>query len=216
VRWRAAARALGWAFAFGIVAGLLAGQSGDGRALVSQVRGELGTMSAPWVLLAWWAGSRAARVWSGAVLGLVATLVALVGFYVVSGLVEPMGGPTVLHDVASWMWANRVWFEAGVVSGPVFGALGAWWARRRAPGALVVAGALLAGEPLVLWLTGAVLPNGVMSPLTGLPLVVRVVPGLGLSGVDAVSLAVRGLEVAVGVALIAAAILRRRRSVAVA
>jgi hypothetical protein len=197
--------------AFGVVAGVVAGQSGDGRALVSQIRGELGTMSAPWVLVAWWAGSRAGRASLGAVFGLAATLAALVGFYVVSGIVEPMGRPTVLGDIASWASANRVWFEAGLVSGPVFGALGGWWARRRSPSAAVVVGALLAGEPVVLWVTGALFPHGVLAPLTGLPLVVRVVPGLGLSGAGVVSIAVRVVELLLGLALVASATVRRRR-----
>ena len=198
------------AFAFGVVAALLKGQSGDGRALVSQVRSELGNLSAPWVLIAWVAGTRTDRIWRGALLGLAATLVALVGFYVVSGIVEEMGNDVVSSSLR-WISANRVYFEAGIVSGPVFGAFGAWWARRRSPSALVVVGLLLLGEPLVLWVTGAVFPNGVLSPLTGLPLVVRIVPGFGLGDAGAASIAVHVAEVVAGAAAVVAGLRRPAR-----
>jgi hypothetical protein len=211
--WRRFARIVVLAFVFGIVAGILAGQSGDGVGLASRVRSVLGGLSAPWVLLAWVAGARTSRVVVGAVLGVGTTIVALVGFYVVSGIVEPMGGRTLVQDVGSWIAANRVWFEAGVVSGPIFGALGGWWRRRGSPPAILVAGALLAGEPVVLWVTGALFPNGVLSPLTGLPLVVRVVPGFGLSHADGVSIAVHAVELVAGLALGVLG-LRRRRAVA--
>jgi Family of unknown function (DUF6518) len=207
---RRLAEVLAAAFAFGAVAALLKGQSGDGRAIVSQVRSELGNLSAPWVLIAWVAGTRSRRIPVAAALGLLATIVALAGFYVVSGLVEPMDRGSAVADVAAWMSANRVYFEAGVFSGPLFGALGGWWARRRSPSAFVVVGLLLLGEPVVLWLTGAIFPNGVLSPLTGLPLVVRIVPGFGLAGAGAVSIGVHAAEVAGGVAFILLG--RRRRS----
>jgi hypothetical protein len=187
---------------FGIVAGIIAGQSGDGVGLVSRVRSDLGGLSAPWVLVAWFAGARTSRVTLGAILGLVATMIALVAFYVVSGTVEAMGNDVVSSSLR-WMSANRVWFEAGLVSGPVFGALGAWWRRRGSPDAVLVAGILLAGEPLVLWSTGAVWPNGVLSPLSGLPLVVRIVPGLGVGGrADALAISVYAAEMLAGVGLI--------------
>jgi Na+-driven multidrug efflux pump len=54
-------------------------------------------------------------------------------------------------------------------------------------------------------------PHGVLAPLTGLPLVVRVVPGLGLSGAGVVSIAVRVVELLLGLALVASATVRRRR-----
>jgi hypothetical protein len=202
---------LAGAFGFGVVCALIKGQSGDGLSLASQIRGEIGNLSTPWVLVAWFAGRRTRAIGGGALLGLVATLVALVGFYVVSGLVEPMGGSMPIADISSWLSANRVYFEAGVISGPVFGAFGAWSARRRSPSATLVAGLLLVGEPLVLLATGAIFPNGVLSPLTGLPLVVRIVPAFGLSGVGAASVAVHVAEVVVGLALIAFALHGRWR-----
>jgi hypothetical protein len=197
------------AFACGVAAAIVKGQSGDGLGVLSRVRSDIGNLSAPWVLLAWAAGSRTTRLPLAAALGLGATAAALVGFYVVSALVEPMGGSTVAQDVGSWVAANRVYFEAGAVSGPVFGLLGGWWARRRSPSPLLIAGLLLLGEPLVLWITGAIFPNGVLSPLTGLPLAVRIFPGFGLSDADAVSLGVHCAEIGAGVVFVLVAVRRR-------
>jgi hypothetical protein len=211
---RRVAKLLLVAFAFGVVAALLKGQSGDGRAIVSQVRSELGNLSAPWVLIAWFAGTRSRRIPVSSVLGLAATTIALVGFYLVSGVVEPMDRGGVVRDVGAWISANRVYFEAALVSGPVFGALGGWWARRRSPSAFAVAGLLMIGEPLVLWLTGAIFPNGVLSPLTGLPLVVRIVPGFALTGAGAVSIAVHVAEIAGGIGLLVVGRRRRERPAA--
>jgi hypothetical protein len=205
---RRVTKLLAVAFAFGVVAALVKGQSGDGRAIVSQVRSALGNLSAPWVLIAWFAGTRARRIPVSIVLGLAATTIALAGFYLVSGVVEPMDRGGVVRDVGAWISANRVYFEAGLLSGPVFGALGGWWARRRSPSVFAVAGLLMIGEPLVLWLTGATFPNGVLSPFTGLPLVVRIAPGFGLAGAGPVSIAVHVAEIAGGIAVL---ILGRRR-----
>jgi len=203
--WRRTGRLLAIALLFGVAAGLLKGPSGDGRGTLWEVRSALANISTPWVLIAWFAGSRSTRIGFGILLGLAATVVALVGFYVVCGVVEAMGNDVVSSSMA-WMSANRVWFEAGMVSGPLFGALGAWWARRRSPSAFAVAGLLMVGEPLVLWVTGAIFPNGVLSPLTGLPLVVRIVPGFGVSGTA--SIAVHVVEIAAGAGLL---LLGRRR-----
>jgi Family of unknown function (DUF6518) len=211
VTWRRTARLLAIALLFGVAAGLVKGPSGDGRGMVWEVRSALANISAPWVLIAWFAGSRSTRIGLGILLGLVSTVVALAGFYLVCGVVEAMGNDVVSSWIA-WISANRVYFEAGVVSGPVFGALGAWWAARRSPSAGIVVGVVLVGEPLVLWLTGVLFPNGVLGSLVGLPLVVRIVPGFGLTGAEPVVLAVHGVEAVAGIAMLAAARRRRRAS----
>jgi hypothetical protein len=101
------------------------------------------------VLLAFAAGTSGRRLVPGAVLGLAATVLALLAFYVVSARVVGLGLGTELQ-------ANRYYLEAGLVSGPVFGALGAWWRRSPSVRASLVAGLLLAGEPVVLALLGGV------------------------------------------------------------
>ena len=79
-----------------------------------------------------------------------ATLLALVGFYV--GLTATMYGHlgTVHGLVASFVFvlrANRVWFVAGLVSGPVCGAVAGFLGSRLATTWLSVAvGVLMVGE----------------------------------------------------------------------
>lgn len=208
--WRGVARLLLYAFLFGVVAAAVKGQSGDGLGLISRVRSDIGNLSTPWVLVAWFGGSRTERLPVATVLGLSATLVALLGFYLVSGIVEPMGAGGVVGDSGSWILANRVYFVAGLVSGPVFGLFGGWWTRYRSPSAPIVVGLLLAGEPVVLLVTGAIFPNGVLSPLTGLPLVVRIVPAFGLRTGDTVSMAVYAVECVAGLVLVAGVVRSRR------
>ena len=62
--------------------------------------------------------------------GLAATLFALAGFYLLSTLVENLGGHGFIGDLRLELTGNRAYFEGGVVTGPIFGALGAWWRRR--------------------------------------------------------------------------------------
>jgi uncharacterized protein DUF6518 len=181
VTWRRTGRLLAIALLFGVAAGVLKGPSGDGRGALWEVRSALANISTPWVLIAWFAGSRSTRIGSGILLGLAATVVALVGFYVVCGVVEAMRNDVVSSSMA-WMSANRVWFEAGMVSGPLFGALGAWWARRRSPSAFAVAGLLMVGG---------------------------IVPGFGVSGTA--SIAVHVVEIAAGAALLLLGRRRRDR-----
>jgi hypothetical protein len=87
--------------------------------------------------------------------GLAATLVALTGFY--TGVYahwrvhEHFGSPW--HGWWFPVDANRVWFEAGVLSGPVAGAVAALAGRRLGwPWLGVAAGLLLLSEPSALHL----------------------------------------------------------------
>lgn len=128
---------------FGLVAGMV---KGDGAGL----RDGLGNLSSPWLLVAivpaWWAGS-----WRrGAVTGVAATLVALAGFYVAMALFMydrsgiELGLMGLLREVAV---ANRVWFAAGLLSGPICGGLSATIGARLATWWLgVIAGGVLALE----------------------------------------------------------------------
>ncbi|MGZ4131118.1 MAG: hypothetical protein ACXVPR_09895, partial [Actinomycetota bacterium] len=59
-----------------------------------------------------------------------------------------------------------------------------------------------------------IFPNGVLSPLTGLPLVVRIVPAFGLGGAGAVSIAVHVVEIVGGIALLVVGRRRRERRAA--
>src|SRR5207247_10542018 len=114
------------------------------------------------------AGIRSRRAASGALLGLLATMSALLGFYVLTTFVVDTGFG---HE----LWGNRIYLASGVLSGPLFGALGAWWGRSRSIRASVIAGALLIGEPIVFAVIGVVFPATAV-------------------GLDAISVAVYGAE----------------------
>jgi hypothetical protein len=221
---------------FGLLAALVADLGGTRLSTASQVRGAVGNLSAPWVLVAFVAGYVATgrlaasrpgtsgdravsggrdggnRLAYGALTGLAATLVALAAFYLVATLVEDLGGHGFVGDLRLELSGNRIYWEDGLVSGPIFGAAGAWW-RGRVPGRgpLLVVGALLAGEPLMLALLGVVEPGGVLNSGSGLPLALRILPGFGLNAdTPTTSLAVYAAEMAAGVALLVMATRRRR------
>ena len=131
---------------FGLAAGVVHGNDGGLRAAV-------GNLSAPWLLVAlipaWWSGS-AVR---GAVLGTSATVVALVGFYV--GLTAVMYGHLgathgIIRSFEFVLRANRIWFAAGLMSGPLCGAVAGTLGVRLSPAWLVaVLGVLFVGEIVV-------------------------------------------------------------------
>jgi Family of unknown function (DUF6518) len=170
------------AFAFGLLAAWAKGPNG-GLSTISRVRSDLGNLSAPWLMVAFIAGTRSRRSGSGALLGLWATMSALLGFYLLTSLVVDAGGHGIAGGFRRELWANRVFFASGVLSGPLFGALGAWWRKTRSLGASVVAGALMMGEPIVL--AGI----GVLFPVT-------------VVGLNAISVAVYATELAIGVVVV--------------
>jgi hypothetical protein len=195
--------ALAGAFAFGLFAAWAKDQGAHDVHGLAQARAQLGNLSMPWLLVAFAAGTQAHRLGSGAMLGLAATATALVGFYVATALVVDPSAQGFASDLRLELSANRGYFEGGLLSGPLFGALGAWWQQRRSYRASVFAGALLMAEPLVLLALGVVFPGGV-STAGGLPLLVRMIPGWGLaSGSGQTAVAVYGVEFALGMALVA-------------
>jgi hypothetical protein len=203
------------AFAFGVCAAWAKGQNTDGVQQLSQLRSALGNLSAPWLLVAFFAGMQTSRPGRGAVVGLAATLWALAGFYLLSTLVENLGGHGFVGDLRLELSGNRAYFEGGVITGPMFGALGAWqkpW-RRRPTRASFLAGGLLISEPLVMLVLGAV-RHHVLSASTGLPLIARIISGWGLTASSSGAVwAVYTAELALGVAVVVAALaIPRRRS----
>jgi hypothetical protein len=76
----------------------------------------------------------------------------------------------------------------------------------------VLAGALLMAEPLVLIVIGLLFPDGMSSSGGGLPLVVRIVPGWGLtaSRTSGVWIAVYTVEFALGLGLLVYGVIRTR------
>jgi hypothetical protein len=117
---------------------------------------------------------------------------ALLGFYVLTSLVVHFGRPRISDNFGRVLWANRVYFASGVLSGSLFGALGAWWRKTRSLGASVVAGALMVGEPILLGVIG------VLFPATAV-------------GLNRISVAVYAAELSLGMTLVLVA---RRRAAA--
>ena len=199
------------AFAFGVLAAWAKGQNTGGVAQVSQVRSALGNLSTPWLLVAFFAGMQSSRLRDGAVVGLAATLCALAGFYLLSTLVENLGGHGFLGDLRLELSGNRAYFEGGVITGPIFGALGAWWRRRPTARTSLLAGGLLIAEPLVMLALGHV-RHHVLLAGSGLPLIARIIPGWGLTADSGTAAwAVYVAELALGMAVVAVGLADRKR-----
>ena len=198
------------AVVFGVVAALVEGPGGVGE--VHEVRSALGNLSTPWLLVGFLAGTRCSTMLSGALVGLAATMAALTGFYVVNALAYEQGAGSTYADLRLVFSANRGYLEGGLVTGLLFGLLGAWWSRRRGLGVSVVVGALLVAEPLVLVALGVVGPDAVASGESGLPLFVRLVPGWGLTTDRGdVALGIYAAELVLGLVILLLAVRRSAR-----
>jgi Family of unknown function (DUF6518) len=197
------------AFAFGVLAAWAKGPDTDGIGALSQVRADVGNLSTPWLLVAFVAGSFAARPWKGAILGLATTMVALLGFYLLTSMFINVGGLDFPRNIPRELFVNRVYLEGGLISGAVFGALGAWWSRRRSVNASILVGGLLMLEPLILAAIGRFTSGVLDSP--SIPLFVRIVPAFGLSGDrPAIQTGVYLAEFVVGLAILMVGIRRAR------
>lgn len=115
------------------------------------LRAGIGNLSAPWLLIALLAALRCRSLPQGAVVGFTSTLVALFGFYaaLTAVLAGHLGGGGYLAELQVEVEANRVYLVAGMVTGPIFGAAGAWIGRRHPQSVWLVVGSLLASEILV-------------------------------------------------------------------
>jgi hypothetical protein len=113
------------------------------------IRDDLGNLSAPWLLLPFFAGAATnKRPLAGAAAGLTATVVALVAFYVANAFVLDLGPHSLLNDLRLTVGATGYWLPRGLITGPVFGALGGIWRRRGYPTVGVGMILLLDAEPL--------------------------------------------------------------------
>ena len=115
------------------------------------VRDSLGNISAPWLLLPFFAGRTTQRPLAGACVGLLACMTALVGFYVAEAFVLDLGPHSVLTDLELTLPAGRVYFVAGLLCGPIFGALGGVRTPWTHAVDAAVVGLVLVGEPLTVY-----------------------------------------------------------------
>lgn len=129
--------------AFGAAAGAFKGSDPG-------LRNEIGNLSAPWLLVAFLPALHCRSAIRGALTGLLSTLVALAGFYaaVTAVLAGHLGGGGYRAELLVESEANRIYFIAGMVTGPILGAVGAWAGRRGSLAPRIIVGALLAGEIL--------------------------------------------------------------------
>lgn len=109
---------------------------------------EIPALSAPWLLLPFLAGCTQRRPWRSALVGALATFVALVGYGLMT--ISPVEQAAfTLGSFAGFVRSNVLWFVGGAFTGPLFGYLGHEWRVRRARvAAFVTAGAVML-EPLV-------------------------------------------------------------------
>ena len=121
-------------------------------------------MSAPWLVLPFLIGITQQRARRAAVLGLVITASALLGYFAMT--YSPMEIHPWSFDrftagmvaVTTRGWFNPLYILGGLVTGPLFGLLGQRWRVRRSwVSATVVAGALCL-EPLARWVAGQLMP----------------------------------------------------------
>jgi hypothetical protein len=129
------------AIAFGVVAGVVKGDSAG-------LRSDIGNVSAPWLLVGLIPAAWSRSVGRGIAMGTVCSLAALLGFYATLTVVLSghLGGGGYLSELRVELDANRIYLLAGVGSGPLCGAWGARLARSRRAWLWLAAGALLIGE----------------------------------------------------------------------
>ena len=134
------------AVAFGLAAGILHGNDGG-------LSAGFANLSAPWLLVALIPGWSSRSIPRGMLLGTVATLTALLGYYVgMTSMAFSHLGFTDPKDAFEFMvHANRIWFVAGLVSGPAMGAMGGHLGSRLgARGLISVSALLMCLEPLAI------------------------------------------------------------------
>jgi hypothetical protein len=94
------------------------------------------------LLLAFLAGAYSSdrRLGVGAFVGLEATLLGLVGYYLINSLFFPVGANGWIVDLRFALQPGKIYFELGVVSGPLFGAFGVWWRQHLSMVPVIVLG----------------------------------------------------------------------------
>jgi hypothetical protein len=104
-------------------------------------------MSAPWLLLPFIFGARRNTAYRGAAIGLLATLAALLGYFVMT--LSPAEGVSLAHvNLFGELRGQGRLIAEGLVTGPLFGYLGYRWHTKRSWPAAALAALALILEPL--------------------------------------------------------------------
>jgi hypothetical protein len=174
------------ALAGALIGAAMAWASDQGRTsitTVSDARDAIGSLSSPWLVIPLIAGATFGRSWSAALAGLVSTFAALIGWYSYTAAAQDLGVSTFAAAFRLELSANMIWFIGGVVSGPVFGAIGHWLAARyQASHAVAAVGALLIGEPLVMFGLTLLHTSGALSADHPLPSVFAIISRIWVAG----------------------------------
>jgi Family of unknown function (DUF6518) len=144
------------------------------------VRDTIGNVSAPWLLLPFVSSAVAGRtkLAVGAAVGLTVSITAILGFYVSNAAVLDLGPHPWLVDLRLAVEGGRMYVALALLSGPMFGALGASWQRRRPLALGIAVASLLVFEP-VAWL---LYQRGADSVVASYPLVWAAEVSLGVVG----------------------------------
>jgi hypothetical protein len=120
----------------------------------------LSLLSAPWLVLPFLFGCSQIRPGRAATLGLVATMSALLGYFLmIMGPLEGGQWTMNLREIHGLLHSNLENIAGGFLTAPLYGLAGQRWRTRRArTSAVLVAGALVL-EPLALTLAGRSYPG---------------------------------------------------------
>jgi predicted lysophospholipase L1 biosynthesis ABC-type transport system permease subunit len=147
-------------------------------------------------LLAFLAGTTQRNPWRAALLGLGATFAALVGYFLLTD--SPLEGAQYsIGNTHGFFLSNAPVILGGIVTGPLFGWFGQQWRTRRAIAGALVVGAAFCLEPLA--------RRAAVRPIHMLGHGYAVTNPIGSQSVVLA-------EVAIGLALAALVIVRRRSS----
>jgi hypothetical protein len=117
-------------------------------------------VSAPWLIVPFLVGSTQRHLRTAALLGLVATASALLGYFAMTY------SPIEIHPwslnrffsglvaITTRGWYNPMYILGGLVAGPIFGVLGQRWRVRRWWISAVIVSGSLCLEPIARWLVG--------------------------------------------------------------
>jgi hypothetical protein len=109
---------------------------------------DVASLSAPWLLLAFLAGSTQRAPRRAALLGLGATASALVGYFLLTD--SPLEGAQYsLANTHGFFISNAAVAIGGLATGPLFGWFGQQWRTRRAIAGALASAAALCLEPLI-------------------------------------------------------------------
>jgi len=137
------------AFAFGAADQYVGSLGGHGVAWAAQVS----LLSAPWLVLAFLAGCTQRAPRPAAVLGLGATLAALLGYLLMT--LSPIEQATLsIRGVEGFVRSDPFVFLGGAFTGPLFGWFGQQWRVQRAWAGALVSAAMVCLEPAIRDLAG--------------------------------------------------------------